>query len=184
MEEEWKIASGRKECAVCGHKFEEGESLYSVLYEDDQELRRSDYCVACWSGRDEGAFSHWRTHVPLKNEPAPLPPMEVLLDLFRKFGETQQPRREQFRYVLALLLLRKRVLKLLRTERGPEGEVFVLEHGATGEVFYVPVPRLSPIEVESLSGELGKLLNARIGSSQGSRSDEGENRRPGVQDSG
>ncbi len=182
--EEWKIASGRKECTVCGHRFDEGENLYSVLYEDEEGFKRSDYCLGCWGGRGEGAFSHWRTQVPLRNEPAPLPPGEVLLDLFRKFGERREPRREQFRYVIALLLLRKKVLKLVRTERGAEGEILALEHGRGGEAYRVPVPRLSPVEVEALSGELGKLLNAQIGSSESSRSEEGEDRGSCIQDSG
>jgi len=184
MEEDWKIASGRKECHGCGRQFAEGEGLYSVLYETEDELKRADFCTECWRGSDEGAFSFWRTRVPVKNEPNSLPPGEALLELFRRLGESSYPRKEQFRYVLALLLLRKRLLKLIRTERKDDQEVFVLEDRKTGEDVPVTVPRLTDTEVKVVSEELGKLLNARVDSGKDPRSETDEDRRACVQGSG
>ena len=181
MEEEWKIASGRKECARCGRKFEEGETLFSALYEEGYEFKRLDYCRACWGGSGEGTFSFWRTQVPPNDEPNPLPPNEALLEMFRKLREGSNARREQFRYVLALLLRRKKVLKLLRRDRRAGGEeVLVLEERGSGENSSVTVPRLSEAEAKGLSDELSGLLNARVEASEGSRSEDDEDRGAGV----
>ena len=184
MEEDWKIASGRKECRGCGRQFKEGESLYSVLYEFEDELQRADFCTECWEGSDERAFSFWRTCVPVKSEPHPLPPSEALLELFRRMAKSTDARRDQFRYVLALLLLRKRLLKLVRKERDAGGEVFVLEDRGADEEVTVSAPRISESEVRAVSEELGRLLNARIDAEVGPRREEDENRGACVQGGG
>jgi len=184
MEEDWKIASGRKECGGCRKQFKEGEGLYSVLYEYENELQRVDFCTECWKGSDESAFSFWRTSVPVKNEVNPLPPSEALLEMFRRIEKSSDARRDQFRYVLALLLLRKRLLKLVRTERKDGGEVYVLEDRRAGEEVTVLVPRLSGSEVEAVSDELGRLLNARIATEVAARSEEDEDRGSGIQSGG
>jgi hypothetical protein len=75
------------------------------------EVIRKDYCNDAWTGPSEIALGWWRTRVP---EPTAkkikLAPNDVLLELFDQIASA--PEQEDTRYVLALLLIRRRVLRL------------------------------------------------------------------------
>ena len=72
---------------------------------------RKDFGREAWKAPPESAFGWWKSRVP---EPTAkkikLAPNDVLLELFEKLGE--RPDQQDLRYVLALLLVRRRVLKL------------------------------------------------------------------------
>lgn len=75
------------------------------------DVIRTDYSKDAWRGPSDIALGWWRSRIP---EPAArkikLAPNEVLMELFDQLIE--RPERKDMRYVLALLLLRRRVLRL------------------------------------------------------------------------
>jgi len=86
----------------------------------DEERR--DFCGDCWEPK--GKF--WQGKIPLRKERSP---DEKALNLFRK--------REDFRYILALYLVRRKELAE-RSQLSKKGKrcYEVLE---TGELLYVPI---------------------------------------------
>jgi hypothetical protein len=113
-----------RRCATTGRELAPGESYYSALVPEGSGYRRVDYAEDAWQGPPPGAIGWWKSQRPDKRR-ARWAPNDVLLDFFDQLEGQQQ--NQDLRYVLALLLVRRRVLKLDQTETTPEGEVLVLE---------------------------------------------------------
>ncbi len=77
---------------------------------------RQDFSAAAWAGPPEGALGWWKSQIPLvETKKVQWAPNDVLLDLFEQLAEPAD--RADLRYVLALLLIRRRVLRLEDTEQ-------------------------------------------------------------------
>ena len=100
-----------RRCAATDRALEPGETCYSVLELQGADIVRKDYCQDKWNGPPEGIFGWWRTQVP---EPTAkkikLAPNDVLLELFDELADRHD--QSDLRYVLALLLIRRRVFRL------------------------------------------------------------------------
>lgn len=98
-------------CAATGRPLADGEEIVSALVRDGKDLKRLDYAADAWPGESESVVSHWRSHVPSREAKAQrMAPSDLLLQLFDDLE--QQPDQRALRYVLALLLLRRRVFRL------------------------------------------------------------------------
>jgi hypothetical protein len=63
------------------------------------------------------------------------------------------------RYLLAVMLERKRILKEVEVKRAEDGALTrIYEHGKSGEVFVVPDPQLRLDEIEQVQDEVAALL--------------------------
>ncbi len=149
-------------CSLCGREFEPLARYVSALFEEGEEFRRRDYCSDCWQGPPEGSFSYWQGRIPPKEAP---PKRFVddaeLLELFASLASVSEPRQMAFRYLLGLLLVRKRLLKLTRAaRRTAEGEerTMVIEEAGGGGTYEVAVPLLSQEELDRVSAQMGAVL--------------------------
>lgn len=133
-------------------------------------LERVDFSMQSWQERGGGAdpryFGVWRSTFSEQTTPRKhLLSDEELLDLFEQLGASDQPRKVAFRYVLALLLVRKRLLRVmgtkLRTADAP-ALMMVLPRGATAEspAMQVIDPGLDPQSTSEVIEEVGQLLAA------------------------
>jgi len=111
MQLDFEIQRSTRRCAATERPLEPGEVCYSVLEVCGGDVVRKDYAASAWSGPPAEAFGWWKSRVPEPNvKKIKLAPNEVLLELFDQLAE--RPEREDTRYVLALLLVRRRVLRL------------------------------------------------------------------------
>jgi hypothetical protein len=112
-------------CSATGRALLPGDPFVAVLLErpDSDDLDRRDYSREAWdagcrpsSGR---IFASWRGTVPAHETRRRLLIDDgALLDLFEQLAEQTEPRRVAFRYVLALILIRKRLLSCEATRTG------------------------------------------------------------------
>jgi len=80
-----------------------------------------------------------------------------MLDLFDELAE--QPDKQDMRYVLALLLTRRRVFRLEETEPAPQGqEVLTLYCPRRDATYQVPVAVPDVSRIDQIQEELAKLL--------------------------
>ena len=63
-----------------------------------------------------------------------------------------------FRYLLALILVRKRLLRLDEIEKGPDGEALILYDLRAKTEYHVPVHQGSDEELAAAQEELNQLL--------------------------
>jgi hypothetical protein len=110
MSFELEIKNFSRICTASSRAIYPGEVYFSVLEASGHEFVRHDYCVEAWAGPPEECVGWWRSRVPTKDDNQPrLAPTEVMLNLFEALSE--RPAETEFRYLLGLLLLRRRVLR-------------------------------------------------------------------------
>jgi hypothetical protein len=108
---DFEVQRSTRRCAATDRPLEPGDVCYSVLESHGAEIIRKDYCQSAWTGPPSDAFGWWRSRIPETTaKKIKLAPNDVLLELFDQLAE--QMEHQDMRYVLALLLLRRRVLRL------------------------------------------------------------------------
>ena len=159
MMAEYKLGRRNTECAATGEPFAEGEEIVSAIFEGDEGFERRDYKAAAFTG-DEGAYSFWRAHIPVKQEEAQRLDYDLALEFLRNLIREDDPEHAGLRYVLALLLGRKRRLKLKGFARKGGDEVLNLElrGDEEDEALSLPVPALDDAAREALQAELNRLF--------------------------
>ena len=78
--------------------------------------------------------------------------------LLRKLVETGEARWREASYILAVMLERKRVLKVKEQIKDADSRVFVYEMSQSGDVFTIPDPNLKMEELEQVQIEVAALL--------------------------
>jgi len=173
---EYKIGRTTRRCSVTNRALEPGEYYYSVVSENDEEFRRVDISADAWTGPPESCIGHWKNRVPFPEEKKrELAPPEVLIEILRSMQG--QPAQAQMRYLLALMLLRKRHLKphesasLIQSETSDEStdtpetkprpvaaNLWQLESNLDGSVLAIEICDIGAGEAESLQAQLVDLL--------------------------
>lgn len=130
-------------------------------------LIRRDYSLGAWEQgpMPQGVVCFWRTVVPESARPATRLDEGVLLELLERLSEEADPRRERLRLVLALVLLRRRRLRLVDRRTTSGEERWTLEHrGGEGDAWTVEVaaPRMSEEDSRAVADELGALLGGEL----------------------
>lgn len=99
-------------CAHSRRTFVPGELFYSALVRTPTGLERIDAAPECWSGPPEQTLAWWRSTFPETQGGGPeLAPVDVLLDVLEQLDG--QPDDAALRYLLALELVRRRVLRIV-----------------------------------------------------------------------
>jgi hypothetical protein len=163
MTTDWSIQSRGDRCAMTGNVFAAGEHFYTVLYDEKAGFRREDLSEAAWEQRrllEPLPFSFWRT----RYEPPPPPPPEPIgkqtaEDLLRRSIQQNQPGQQSVRYILAVMLERKRQLKEVEAKRSDDGALTrIYEHSKTGEVFVIRDPELRLDQIAEVQIQVADLL--------------------------
>lgn len=147
-------------CAATGRELKPGESFYSALVAKGAQVERQDYAVESWTGPPEGVLGWWKSQVPVPSaKKAQLAPNQVMLQLLEEWES--DPTRHDSRYVLSLLLVRRRVLRLEDTETDESGcEVNVLYCPRKDCTYRVTAVMPSDERVAEIQDELSNLLFA------------------------
>jgi hypothetical protein len=125
-------------CAATDRPLAPGEECYSVLEAHGADVIRKDYCREAWPGPPPEGLGWWKTRVPVPTQKKiKLAPNDVLLELFDQLAE--QPAHEDTRYVLALLLVRRRVFRLETPGEAMNGGASPgVQDGGEGMFVYCP----------------------------------------------
>ena len=153
---EYKVSRCTRQCHHLKRPLREGEWYYSVVVECGDDFVRHDYSAEAWGEPPEDTVGWWKCRMPSSNEKKlVLAPVEVLTDLLRQMGS--QPEKAKSRYLLALMLMRKRVIRHLDTAEDQE-DLLRIEVIATGSEIDIPVCVITRGESEQLREELDQLL--------------------------
>ena len=163
---DWAIGRTSGRCAVSGRELAEGERYYAVLFDRGDTFERRDYSEACWEGPPEGAFCSWRARIPERRErKRQFVDDQVLMDFFERLGGESEESKVQFRFVLTLILMRKRLLKYVSQveEQGAKWWMMRLmgpfKPADEGQAMRrVLNPELDEGQIEEVSRQLGVIL--------------------------
>ena len=161
MNQDWTIQHRAERCAVSGEPFHDGDFFYTLLYDERGEFRREDVSEAAFKARNDNIqpFSFWRSKF---EQPVAAPETlgkQTAEDLLRRYMAEHSPEHSNARYILAVMLERKKLLKEIEAKRGEDGSlVRIYEHTKTGEVFIVPDPQLRMEQIEEVQMQVAGLL--------------------------
>ncbi|MEM6884297.1 MAG: hypothetical protein AAF571_04640 [Verrucomicrobiota bacterium] len=155
---DWEIKPCADECALTGKSFEEDEEFYTLLFQDKEGLRRMDVRLDARDQVDESeqqAISNWKSNF----KPKPGPEEETVgkqdaESELRRLLEKGEESTASLCRILALLLERKRMLKMRERIQQDGRSLLVYEHAETGESFIVPDVDFKLSELDSLRSEI------------------------------
>jgi hypothetical protein len=161
MLQDYPTTKSSKRCSLSGSEFAPGENYISVLIPEGDEITRLDISAKQWTEPPENAIGWWKCRMPDAQRRGSRPaPNSVLLDTLAEL--LQRPDKAELAYLLALLLVRRRVLveeqQIELDENQPTQEVWNLVQPADGRQWQVPLCNPSTAELAKLQESLIKLL--------------------------
>jgi len=166
INENWNIRSRAHACAHSAAPFTDGEAFVTVLIEDVKtgELARKDFSLASWKEVEPtltSPFSFWRSEFTVtKSEGRPeIAEKESAEVLLRRLVAEDSITTENTRYILAVMLERKKQLKQKGTQESEDATFLIYEHPKTGEVYLIRDPELKLDQIEEVQKEVSRLLS-------------------------
>jgi len=167
---EWNIQSRASACEACSQPFTDKQPLHTLLFDERAEdLRRSDICEACWQNQfsdgareRKGFISHWQGIYE-----APTPQVDAIHKdtaetVLRKLIAQNDPRYAPAGYILAVMLERKRILKVKEQIVRDGQRVFIYEQPKTGDIFTIADPNLRLDQLEEVQRDVAMLLEQGV----------------------
>ena len=163
---EWNIQSRAHACQACEKHFADKQLYHTLLFDEKGELRRLDVCDSCWNSQfSEGGtdkknvISRWQGLY----EPPPSAPPDAIEKgnaeiLLRKLIELNDPKHGAVCYILAVMLERKRLLKIKEQLKREGARIFIYEQPKTGDIFTITDPNLQLNQLDQVQRDVAYLL--------------------------
>ena len=162
---EWNIQSRGHACDNCGKAFLDREHYHTMLFDEKSDFRRSDVCEQCWQSqfsqgaRDrKGFISYWQGVYEAPAPPSDAIQRETAESLLRKLIELNDPQYIPAAFILAVMLERKRLLKVKEQIKRDGQRIFIYEQGTTGDLFTIVDPNLQLNQLEAVQRDVATLL--------------------------
>lgn len=162
---EWNIQSRAHACEACAKPFVNRQAYHTLLFDEKQDFRRLDVCPECWEkqlrgeGRAQAGFlSRWQGVYEAPPRVADVIQKETAETLLRKLIAQNDPRYAPAGYILAVMLERKRILKVKEQIIHDGRRTFIYEHPKTGDVFTIADPDLHLDQLEQVQRDVAMLL--------------------------
>lgn len=163
---DWNIQTRSDSCQACHKPFENKQPFHTLLFDQKRAYERLDVCETCWGAQfSQGAsdrigfISYWQGIYMLPPPPPPEPiQKETAESLLRKLVASNDPLLAPARFILAVMLERKRLLKVKAQLSENNQRIFIYEHVRTGDLFTIPDPDLQLDHLEDVQQQVATLL--------------------------
>jgi hypothetical protein len=168
MAKEYNFSKTSGQCAACQNTMVCDQEFMATIREQDEEILREDYCLPCWQANPQdarpGVLAVWHSHVHKPEEKKKLfVDDELLINFFQRLEGSDQASKINFRFVLALVLMRKRLLVYDRMEKKPDGlEVWQMHFKGNDQSHEVIDPHMDEEKIAEASGSLGQILEGQL----------------------
>ncbi len=163
---EWNIQTRSHHCQACEKTFLDKQLYHTLLFDEKRDFRRLDICDPCWqiqysqgASDRKGFVSYWHG---LYEGPPPAPPDAIQKEnaesLLRKLIELNDPKYSAVGYILAVMLERKRLLKVKEQLVRDGQRIFIYEHPKSGDLFTIADPNLQLTQLEQVQHDVAELL--------------------------
>jgi hypothetical protein len=157
---DFEVQRCTRRCAKTDRELKSRETFYSVLIAEGSQVVRYDYAEDTWEGAPEGALGWWKSRMPEPDaNKLHWAPNDIMLDYFEQL-EREEGKSDE-RYILALLLIRRRVVRLEETEADEAGrEVMILYCPKNENQYKVAVASPAGDRIREIQEQLARLLFA------------------------
>jgi hypothetical protein len=160
----YDVAKPLGKCALTEKPIAVGEKFMAALRETLSGFERLDISLDAWPQFDrKDIVAFWQATMPaLEQKKKIFVDDEVLCDLFERLKETVEPPKLNFRFVLGLILMRKKMLIYdeSRTEDGKD--IWVVHFKGRDDKLDLTNPKLDEAQVAEVSQQLGQILNEEL----------------------
>jgi hypothetical protein len=155
----YQIHGPARVCAATGRELRPGEAVLSVLTEEGGHFVRTDYSADAWPGPPARAIAWWSARIPEAGRSGkPTINDDLLVDCFEHLADTADPARQKFRYVVALLLMRRKRFKFEDARKRDDRDTLVVREVKSGRRFEVDDPQLTEPEMDAVRDEVFRVL--------------------------
>jgi hypothetical protein len=158
---DYELQGPARVCAATGRELKPGDRYCGALTESDGKLVRTDFAADAWPGPPPGALAYWSGKVPAAGQKPKKPPIndDLLLDCFDRLKDTADADGLNFRYVAALLLMRRKRFKFEDAARDDKGrDVLIVRDARGGAAHHVTDPRLTDEQIADVQREVFRVL--------------------------
>jgi hypothetical protein len=157
--EEWEIKKPLGQCSGTGKVIAAGEEYFAALVETPEGLARQDFCEEYWQQNRPQVYCYWKSKlVPAQQKKKLFVDDDMLMAFFERLAGENQQEKVNFRFVLMLILMRKRLLKYDSSSIDGGREIWRLRITGTDTIVDVLNPHLSEEQIEQLSSQVGEIL--------------------------
>lgn len=155
---DFEVQRCSRKCSKTERELQAGETFYSALVPEGAGLRRLDFAGDVWIEPPEGTIAWWKSQIPgAGSKRAHWAPNDVILDYFQLLEEDST--KVDVRYVLALLLVRRRIARWEESQTDEQGqEIMILYCPRHEREFRVAVQMPTAARIAEIEGELSRLL--------------------------
>lgn len=160
---DWEIKKTLGQCSGTGEEFAVGQDYFAALVETEEGFKRQDFSVEYWQENKPQVYCFWKTKMAdPQNKKKVFIDDEMLMSFFERLGEETDKEKINFRFVLTLVLMRKRKLKYLSDAIRDGKEIWHMRVAGEGREVTVINPHLSEDQIESLSEQMGEIMQVDI----------------------
>jgi hypothetical protein len=161
--EDWEINKPLGQCWGTGKKIGYGEEYFAALVETEQGLQRRDFCAAYWQKEKLNVFCYWKSKLPRPDQKKQrFIDDEMLMVFFERLAQETEQEKVNFRFVLAMVLMRKRRLKYDSSKIEADKEIWRLRVVGDNQFVEVINPHLDEEQIKQLSSQMGQILQTDL----------------------
>lgn len=160
----YEVARPGGKCSISGTEIAPGQTYMAALRETPAGFERLDVSMEQWNEVDRATLlGFWQTVMPHPEQKKQLfVDDDVLLGLFERLAEAEEPLKVNFRFVLGLILIRKRklVYESSRSENGQD--LWRVRIRGTDQSLDLVDPKLSEAQTMEVSGQMSQIINEEL----------------------
>ena len=160
----YEVARPQGKCTLCEQPLPIDQKFMAALAELPEGFQRIDCCEACWPKRDrKDIVAFWQTAMPKTEQKKRLFVDDaVLCELFERLADVEEPAKINFRFVLGLILMRKRLLIYENTHVEGDRELWSVRLRGKQDMLDLLNPKLGEEQVMEVSQQLGQILQQEL----------------------
>ena len=160
---EWEIEKTLGRCYGTGEQFKIGQDYFAALVETEEGFQRRDYSVEYWQEQKPSVYCYWKTRMPDAGQKRKLfVDEEMLMTFFERLAEETDQEKINFRFIITLVLMRKRRLKYDSSRLENDREIWRLRVTAQDRTVEVVNPNLTEDKIEQLSCQMSQILQVNL----------------------
>ena len=151
-------------CCITKQPIEPGQKFMAALRETPAGFERLDISLDAWAQFDQkDVIGFWQTVMPRSEQKKKVfVDDQVLCEIFERLAETIEPAKLNFRFVLGLILMRKRMIVYEDTRLEDGKEIWQVRFKGRDDKLDLVNPKLDEQQVMEVSQQLSEILNEEL----------------------
>lgn len=136
----------------------------AALRETPQGFERLDISLGAWEAFSKpDLIAFWQAVMPEAHKARKLLVDDtVLCELFERLADAEEPSKVSFRFVLGLILMRKRLLIYETSRPAGEREIWTVKLKGRDGYCELVDPRLTEDQLGEVTQQIGQILNSEL----------------------